>query len=550
MKIKNRLIPIFLFILIFISISPLLINNVKAIDYEWIQNSGFEDIGGIEKVINGNIETVLPSAGWTVSSVSRSTAFSYSPSGSAVFDATNDYILFNFTSYYGESIPVGNIADIGLWIYVPATTQQLGFYINYGVDGDDSESGSILTFTTGAYGIWTHVNPLLNITLDSGKNVEYIKVMKLNSGTFYIDDVSLITYELGQSQITTNSEPWYSENENLGVNGDISSSLSHSGNYSMRLHYGIIALSVSQKINSLNVDNIQSFSCWVRFTVSGSKSFFITAYYSDGTYQQIRRDLASYGLWTNTDLSGCLVDGKILIKITLSIVSGLSTGDIYIDDVSLLANVPYGQSTFEISFFPQATTDNTGTYWLSVNQQYVVNGNLYDVNGTLSENGTYRIIGSNYFFITTGNMTFGTFQAFMPQRDFYESESFIFTVFVYNGSIIERSVTLNINVQWFSGDFGDVSPSPSVSPTPYDYQTQTPFLSAYAIGGMVLTLVFSLLFGAYAGKDGLLTGIILGIFISAISGLFPSYSLIVAVIIGIILIVSHTGIPSTSTGGG
>jgi len=59
--------------------------------------------------------------------------------------------------------------------------------------------------------------------------------------------------------------------------------------------------------------------------------------------------------------------------------------------------------------------------------------------------------------------------------------------------------------------------------------------------GLVLTLVLSLVFAGFAGKDGLMAGLVVGIALSCTFGLFPIYLLIIDIIIGALLVLSKSG---------
>jgi hypothetical protein len=78
--------------------------------------------------------------------------------------------------------------------------------------------------------------------------------------------------------------------------------------------------------------------------------------------------------------------------------------------------------------------------------------------------------------------------------------------------------------------------------------TITGTISPMFWAGLVLLLVFALMFGSIAGKDGLMAGIVLGISLDCIFGLFPIYLIIVAIIIGIIFALSKSGYIGSGSG--
>lgn len=233
-----------------------------------------------------------------------------------------------------------------------------------------------------------------------------------------------------------------------------------------------------------------------------------------------------------------------------------------IADVFQGYNPEYGY-VFDLSPTPLQII-NSGTDLRAVcyqSQDYFYYGEVF-LNGIRSGNGTYTVQ-------STGLST-----------DYYIDENGIYGSASINGSIINgllnftitgrissydtiyEGIKVNIAIGggmdsfihkfvWTTNIYEDGLPHVTPIPTPIpDTGSSLGFgmLTANTLVGLMLCLIISIFFGFFGGRDGLLTGLMIAIFVCSISGLFPIWGIIFSIIIGALAVLSHTGIPNNNGG--
>lgn len=181
-------------------------------------------------------------------------------------------------------------------------------------------------------------------------------------------------------------------------------------------------------------------------------------------------------------------------------------------------------------------------------------------NGTYSVTSTglsldYNIDEEGYYGTSTvsGSIVNGQFSFQIPAR--YSTYPTIYEGVKINCTIEGSSHVYTIKFVWtiYASEDGLEHTTATPTPNPTSSEGGLGFgggaFSTNMLVGIMLTLIFAVVFGAIAGRDGLLAGLMLSIFFCSIAGLFPLWGVIIAIIIGALLILSHTGIPNTTSGG-
>jgi hypothetical protein len=448
----------------------------------------------------------------------------------------NDLIWYNFSS----PVAVSSVANFTFWVRTTDVTNDLVVQIYY---NDGSNSGAI-TFNLVTVNVWVNFEFLSVGTYTEGKFISAIKFsFSAYSQPKYLDDVFMYSTVQGESSISSTSYPWYG----ISTASNFVTTVSHSGNvsYAFSSSASDTMSFLKQKFNYIPTNNITEFSVWVCSSSTSVSRFVMQIIYSDGTFYSENRQFTSYQQWSKLNFTNMLYTNKYITYISFYV--SVTIGFVWVDDISLLVSVPISNQVFTWGLTPLPLqynnenpidyltySDNDGfTQYVGVQEYF--NGYIILNNIVSNENGTFyalSAIGS-----LTGNITLGNFNFIITARTYTTNTTELLTIQMY---LTDRSLIVSITMHWLV-----ITVTPDV-----DFGTTTPLIPINMMGGMVLLIVFALVFGYYAGKDGLLVGIILAIFINSISGLFPSYGLIIAVIIGAILIVSHTGIPKSDSGTG
>jgi hypothetical protein len=185
---------------------------------------------------------------------------------------------------------------------------------------------------------------------------------------------------------------------------------------------------------------------------------------------------------------------------------------------------------------------------------YNLTGEIF-VSQTRTGNGTYTVqttgLSLDYYIDTngtygdtaiTGTVINGYFSCIISQR--VSSYTSIYEGIKFNINISTGTTFETIKFVWTTSGLEDGLPhtTPIPSPTIDTGNTGIGFSNGNALisafGGIILVIVFALLFGAFAGKDGLLAGLVVSIFIASVTGLFPIYCVIVSIIIGALMVFS------------
>lgn len=449
MKKTSKILTLILLLSFILSIG--FISVVKADNYEWLENGGFEDSNGLSLITNGNFESGAIDGSFSIiSGATINGVYYYSPIY-ALSIADNQGVFVNFTS-----TPISNFNEISCWAR-SRTSGASGFSITpYYSDGTTgTESDYIETGATYAY-----FDLKAELTFAEGKEVVAFKLQGEASYGAYVDDVICTILETGQTEITTDSTPWYSVINDC--DNQIIHTVSHSGNASLAINAGTYTgqSNFRQNLNYLNTESITSLTCWVSTGNTALYRFSMKAFYSDGSYSILQKSFYSYGVWTLLDFTDVFDNNKLCTQIEF-LMSSTSEGLTYFwtDDFSLLATIPQGLDGFTFTVSPSPikyfenpedieTYISTEGFGKGFMQRYGVAENvyckIYDTEGNLTENGNFTVIsnsGAGY-----GSVIDGTFNFSITARTLSLTNST--EVFYIYLSLDARELSLTINAVW------------------------------------------------------------------------------------------------------
>lgn len=549
---------------------PIMLPQANAqVYYNWVNNDGFEDIQGEEYFENGNLElgSTFPT---------YFTIYSGTPvwQTSAYFSSTHSLggsscsWVYNFT----QNVSTAIITQFGFWSRGTATTTTIYIYYSDGTDENSAITLNTAVTELGSDGsTWYYCEIPDTITLDEGKYISAMRLLQGSSARAY-DDFTLKSVALGQNQILGGgfssggnpiygTLPWF-DSDYLNLHEDenyqeITTELSHSGNYSLRLNATAnapwspdlnLCFEVYQEFYFLPVSMMHEFSFWVASDELGANRIFFGLKFADGSSSEVTVDVILSTTWQKVnalyELNNLInYQDKSIVSIYFSAMySGKS---VYFDDFTISSELEVGQLAFDWYLSPSPYQYGNTEFTSLFGKSYVFYGTIYDFTGGETENGTAQItmIGISYQTVTVdvinGNFAFNI--TARPISLFNLDE-----IFDISATLDTRSFSISITAHWLTTT-STPTPIPTSTDDIWTPDDDSGFISGGLIGGLVITLVFTLLFGYYAHRDGIFAGLMLGTFISGISGLFPAYSIILSIIFGALLIVSHVGFP---TGGG
>jgi len=280
---------------------------------------------------------------------------------------------------------------------------------------------------------------------------------------------------------------------------------------------------------------------WIGFVINStiSTGYVTFAYNSTGAYSPFNN------AYLNVDDMFYASSGMLCGNI-------IGNGDSAINVSPILLRVYITGDIFSNSVIAQAPTQIT----LKQSTTYTLTGQIY-INDILDGNGNYSLALSplststtifNYMptVYNTYSCSNGTFNFQFTPRTATETVYQLLLVNVTVTSSISNATYITSQLYDFgfyaiggfgsggipypsSTDFGDSGFSPTLTISPFFW------------AGLVVLLVFSLVFASIAGKDGLMVGVVVGIFLASIFGLFPIYTIIVSILIGVFMVLSKTG---------
>lgn len=448
--------------------------------YDWIRNGGFEDGTGEELIVNGDVEQG-DSIGWDVggSTVSISSVESRSPTHSVLQSASmgaNGHAHYNMT----ENVSVSTMVDCGFWLMGGSSIYDQSIRVTY-TDNDYDD----WDYTGLGNGSWLYMDVFNNMSWAEGKDIWFFTFSFSGSTTSswknYIDDFSMKSALIGQTEITSKTSPWYDcDLDDSDFNQQINTTFGrYSGacygdkfgeedtgffeswtNIVPNFGYDIyvegmitgLPVFVIQDIGYLPSNNVDELSLWVYCTGEGAQSIMVTLIYGDGSYNRAEKQFASFEQWTKLDFTSDVRSNKYIIQVMflLSGGDGYQTGSwVYVDDISMISDIPVGQSGFEWVATPEPITYDYNSFvqYYGVAEKFYCS--VYDVDGEKTENGTYTV--DTEIDYKSGSIVNGEFQFQLIKRSNSVNHTELLTVQI---DVENRSLVIVIYATWwvYSGD--------------------------------------------------------------------------------------------------
>lgn len=408
----KKIFPLFFLFLLLSVLAVSLIPQVKATDYEWIQNPSFED-GNSNIILNSGFELGNTNY-WTGSWLSASTTYHYTGFYSGKSDyATTGYLQQNFTDVLGTEIQEASI------YYLHSTTGTITYLIRVYYN-DSSYNDDSVALGGGTNGVWTKQD--FTSYINDAKYVNAVRfTCSAGAGVFYIDDFVLDLGGTGQIDFDSDTLPWWAS-QNWDFQG-ISFGTFHTGYCSAYLGYEDQQKQIVQDIGFLDSDFITGVGLYAKAQSTDNSTVRFLVIYSDrtNTYKDLKVNNTED--WKLLSFTGFILPNKIIIQIQINVISGAESSYVNIDDVSLLASVPYGQTRFSWLLSPTPISATNLTFSAYQLIDYVFTGYVYNNSGYAVDDGTF--ITTSTKGTQTGNINNGVFTfsiiARNSQTDFEES---------------------------------------------------------------------------------------------------------------------------------
>lgn len=428
------------------------------------------------------------------------------------------YITAN--SYYAAVIMVES-----------ATTISSAKYINVRSAGSPSNSNA--TYYAGGWGLATTLsgrNLYCSVTVTDTPSVSPTPV-STNSFSYSITPTPTYGFFSYGSTISGDTATLQQSTDYIFTGTVITNdTTTYTGTYNVynsTLHYGILDSSILLDAKTDYYSGTFALNKTGTFTTSGIGSFnfhIVADYYynSNHTYQAYK-------------VNGTLSNGYSF-NLNLIIIGAETQSDFKM-------SISGGGDSQKVSQAPIETK-------LRQTVTYTATGYIY-VGNALSTNGTYQVSTSE---LSISNAIFSSYSLNNTFQGSVTNGVFSFTITsVIAPDTVYQKIRINYTLtNGITGDFyyniGFYVLGSTANPTGIggnNNGTGQPLFSGNLLASFILIIVFALIFGAVAGKDGLLVGLIVAIFIDSVSGLLPIYGLILCVVIGGVLVVSHTGLPNS-----
>lgn len=499
MKIKKF--PLFSIVLLLslLVVSMIVIQSVGAVEYQWLDNEGFED-SSTALILDGTFESNT----WVSSGVGGWNRSSTTP----VFSTTNPHAgTYCIYGYMGNPYGImqtlttptkgSEIAQLSVWIKANTYSYySMSCVIYY------NDTTNTLVYITGVN--VTYAFKDLTSSINSAKFVSAIKFATDGEHTpmidTYIDDVVLTKGAgAGQTEISTTSTPWWGLENNRAF---IDNTVSRTGQISCKVNSSAWVL---QEINFLASDNGTTFWCYAK-TDETANYAQVAGYlfYTDGTWSMHEFEInnaTSYN-WVLLNFTGYKLAGRVINRVgfCINMQDDLWSGkSVWIDDTSLFANVAVTTSSFswQMSPTPIEYVFNFGARCLQ-HTPYSFLGQVNDINGNPTETGTFSVThskGSN-----SGTIINGVFNFPIIARESVGnfSESFYVSI-----NVPSKNFTATISIEWIYVGYGTDSGG-GISGGGTIPNTNVP-ISTLATLILMLFLLFvpSFLLAWVAGKAGI-----------------------------------------------
>ena len=517
MKTRNKIkwvLPVILALALLMSFSQVHATTT----YNWVQNAGFDDVGG-NCIANQGFETgELPP--WTTDT-GTILAQHHNGTYSVVIAYPSHYVMQNL------SVPV-DISTVSLfrfWWYNNA--QQGAYEVRVTVYWTNSTSTSVLKSVecwVGGVFVWDEVD-----CTDNFGTVGIINAIKIDAyaKTGYVDDVELISTGTGSGQNTVSADsfPWYSA-EDYDFTGINVAGVAHSGSACYYAGYGDETNALVQAFNYLPSSSVSSISLWAWTQSPTDLKVKFTIIYSDRTYtMKLSSGFKDTDGWTELTFSGFVLPNKLIVQIQITIqLDGVCYS--HIDDVSVLSTLPTSAVGFYWEAFP-SPIENTSisfTQYQGVSEQ--ITCYVYNSDGDLAGDGTFNVTTSKG--TQTGTINGGTFSfAVIGTLQTFDSTESIIIIFNSQGSVFNGTVTLT--AYWLAisgGEGGGDLGLPAYVTNLFNYTL---------IGAVILAppIIVSILVRKVKGDAmvGFIAGLALSIVAGVVTGLVPLWGLFIITLV-------------------
>lgn len=440
-----------------------LIPIVSATNYEWIRNSGFE-VENLVRPFDGGFESGgFIYGNWTGGGTYLGIAdnvLAYDGIYIADFGGgtTGGDMQITFANF-----PINNVISLGFWGYNNAGNHNINFEIQ------TNNETLTYNFNSGQYGntVWYYFNALSILNGHYGNITGFhFHVQTSSSGSSYwflVDNVYIGQIGDEQTNITWLTEPWFNlDVEEMDMYSNITTLNGHTGlcsYYSYSMAGG--AFPLMQKINYLDADLISEVSLWALTTVSNCRIRFYVAF-SDGSTNYVTKTMTTTGIWEKLTFDYIIIPDHILEGIVIQILDGNSYQYTNIDDVSILASVPLGQSVFTWELNPEPISYDNASFNAYQRTEYVLTGFIHDENGTINGSGTFSLVSTKG--TQTGIITNGVFYVTLSERITNSlAESYIELLrFKIVTDVNNFTVTVHANWVWIDALLPDEIPDEDV----------------------------------------------------------------------------------------
>lgn len=391
------------------------INQVKADStYEWIQNGGFEDVGG-NQISNPSFGSGILTP-WESNTEIQTSGRTDAHSGYCLY--SSGYVYQNITGSL-----ISDISEFSFWWYNNAQEGAYNVRVTiYWTNNTYSQVNKAVTCYYG--GIFHWVQVICTSDFGSTGIINRIKVDAVEKSGFVDDFILMDISGGGQSDFNASTTPWFSA-EASDFQGINVAGIAHSGIACVYDGYTDYWQSIIQNINFLDSNTVTNLTCYVSgSSVPRNIKLKMNVIYSDRSFSTKTVIVTSNNEydWKFMNFTDIILPNKIIIQIQF-VLPEQTDYYVHVDDISLVASIPVTQTRFSYTLTPLPINQTGFTFTVYQKTTYIFNGFLYDLTGNPTENGTYILITSKGS--QSGNIISGVFSFVLTQRlgiaDFQES---------------------------------------------------------------------------------------------------------------------------------
>jgi hypothetical protein len=215
-----------------------------------------------------------------------------------------------------------------------------------------------------------------------------------------------------QQVIDFNSTPWYRGGINDSILLELNPYLGYQSNSSVAIASDAWNWGIIQNIDYLDSDTVQFIDLCARSdgNLYGLK---INIVYSDRSYTSKIINSTWTTTWQHQIFSNFITPSKYIIQIQIY-CSFQHGGIVNIDNVGLWSSIQSDKSRFTWNVSPLPLNKTGFICSVRQHQNYVFTGKLYDINGELTEDGSFQVLYNSGS--VTGTITNGVFSFSISER--------------------------------------------------------------------------------------------------------------------------------------